>query len=294
MGWLSAVDGYEVALIGGSGGTRVASRRAGGRPLKTVPKAVRDHDTTQRLVQTQEWLARHDLTCRAEVEKWLIRSLPVPVSVLTAVWPDPSWRAPLADVIVAPVDDDGEWQLDEAGFLRDADPARGLGVVDLDGDSTWLTPQRVALPHPVVLEELDDLREFATELGLSQGTPQLHREVWVKPAGTDARQAEVSRYAGGKYEELRHLSARAGTLGYRVRGGSAVCQVWERGGQVVASVWIGDYDPWSETETGPLEFTTAAGGSLPLDEVGPVAWSEGMRMAAALYAGRSMTQEEDS
>jgi hypothetical protein len=290
MGWLSAVEGYEVALVGG----KVASRRVGGRPLKTVPKAVREHDTTQGLVQTQEWLARHDLTCRAEVEKWLIRSLPVPVAVLTAVWPDPSWRAPLADVIVAPVDDDGEWRLGDAGFLRDADPARGLGVVDLDGDSAWLTPQRVALPHPVVLEELDDLREFATELGLSQGTPQLHREVWARPADADARQAELSRYAGAKYEELRHLSARAGTLGYRVRGGSAVCQVWEPGGDVVASVWIGDYDPWSETETGPLEFTTAAGGSRPLDEVGPVAWSEGMRMAAALYAGRSMAQEDNS
>ena len=73
-----------------------------------------------------------------------------------------------------------------------------------------------------------------------------------------------------------------------------MCQVWERGGQVVASVWLGDYDPWSETETGPLEFTTAAGGSLPLDDVGPVAWSEGMRMAAALYAGRSLSQEEQS
>ncbi|GIJ66920.1 DUF4132 domain-containing protein [Virgisporangium ochraceum] len=294
MGWLSAVEGYEVALVGG----KVASRRVGGRPLKTVPKPVREHDTTLGLVQTQEWLARHDLACRAEVEKWLIRSLPVPVAVLTAVWPDPSWRAPLTDVIVAPIDDSsgdgGAWQLDDAGFLRDADPARGLGVVNLDGDSMWLDPRRVALPHPVVLEELDDLREFATELGLSQGTPQLHREVWVKPAGKEARDAELSRYAGGRYEELRHLTARAGTLGYRVRGGSAVCQVWERGGQVVASVWLGDYDPWSETETGPLEFTTAAGGALPLDDVGPVAWSEGMRMAAALYAGRSLSQEEQS
>ena len=295
MGWLSAVDGYEVALVGGSaGGGRVTSRRVGGRPLKTVPKAVRDHDATQGLIQTQEWLARHDLACRAEVEKWLIRSLPVPVAALAAVWPDPSWRAPLADVIVAPVDDDGTWRLDDAGFLRDADPASGLGVVNLDGDSVWLTPSRVALPHPVMLEELDDLREFATELGLSQGTPQLHREVWAKPAGKDAREAEVARYSGAKYEELRHLSARASGLGYRVRGGSAVCQVWERGGQTVASVWIGDYDPWSEAETGRLEFTTAAGGALKLDDVGPVAWSEGMRMAAALYAGRSMTEEENA
>lgn len=283
MGWLSAVDGYEVALVGG----KVASRRVGGRPLRTVPKPVREHDTTQGLIQAQEWLGRHDLACQAEVERWLIRSLPVPVAVLTSVWPDPSWRRPLTDVIVAPVDSP-----DDAGFLRDTDPARGLGVVNLDGDSVWLAPEQVTLPHPVMLDELDDLREFATELGLTQGTPQLHREVWVKPTGVDARRSELAKYSGAKYDELRHVAARASTSGYRVRGGSAVCQVWESGGQTIASVWIGDHDPWSETETGNLEFTTAAGAEVPLDDVGPVAWSEGMRMAAALYAGRSLGNEE--
>jgi hypothetical protein len=288
LGWLAAAEGYEVALVD----RRLTCRRTGGRPLKTVPKAVKDHDTAQTLVQTQEWLARHDLSCRSEVEKWLIRSLPVPTAVLTAVWPDPSWRVPLADLIVAPVDEDGTWQLDDAGFLREADPERGLGVVNLDGDSARLNPARVALPHPVLLEELDDLREFATELGLSQGTPQLFREVWVKPADEPARQAARRQYAGAKYEELRHLTARATGQGYRVRSGSAVCQVWERGGQVTASVWLGDYDPWSETETGPVDFTTAAGEALPLADVGPVAWSEGLRMAATLYAGRSLTKEE--
>jgi hypothetical protein len=165
-------------------------------------------------------------------------------------------------------------------------------VVNLDGESVWLDPARVALPHPVLLEELDDLREFATELALSQGTPQLYREVWVKPADEAARLAALGQYAGARYEELRHLTARASNHGYRVRGGSAVCQVWEGGGQVAASVWLGDYDPWSEAETGPVEFTTAAGASVPLADVGPVAWSEGLRMAATLYAGRSMTKEE--
>jgi hypothetical protein len=284
MGWLAAAEGYEVALLSG----KLACRRDGGRALKTVPKAVRDHDVTQGLLQTQEWLDRHDLACRAEVEKWLIRSLPVPVGVLSAVWPDPSWRAPLADLVVAPVGDDGGWLIDDAGFLRDVDPERGLGVVNLDGDSVWLRPARVAIPHPVLLPDLDDLREFATELGSSQGTPQLFREVWVKPPDDLSRQTECGRYSGAKYEELRHLTARATAHGYRVRAGSAVCTVWEGGGQVSASVWVGDYDPWSDAETGPLGFTTAAGESIPLAEVGPVAWSEGMRMAATLYAGRSL------
>jgi hypothetical protein len=287
MGWLAATDGYEVALVD----RKLACRRTGGRQLKTVPKPVRDHEVAQGLMQTQEWLDRHDLACRAEVEKWMIRSLPVPVAVLTQVWPDPSWRAPLADLVVAPVDDDGEWQLDDAGFLRDARPDRGLGLVNLDGDSVWVRPARVALPHPVLLPDLDDLREFATEIGISQGTPQLFREVWTKPPDEPGRQSVRTQYAGAEYEELRHLTARATGHGYRVRGGSAVCPVWERGGQVTASVWVGDYDPWDGTETGPVEFTTAAGESVPLADVGPVAWSEGLRMAATLYAGRVMKEE---
>ena len=36
------------------------------------------------------------------------------------------------------------------------------------------------------------------------------------------------------------------------------------------------------------------GEPVRLDDIGPVAWSEGLRMAAALYAGRSMTEGEQS
>jgi hypothetical protein len=39
-------------------------------------------------------------------------------------------------------------------------------------------------------------------------------------------------------------------------------------------------------------FTDPAGRGLKLGQVGPVAWSEGMRMAAALYAGRDIEDEE--
>src|SRR5687767_2353372 len=63
MGWLAATDGYEVALVD----RKLACRRGGGRALKTVPRPVRDHDVAQGLMQTQEWLDRHDLACRAEV-----------------------------------------------------------------------------------------------------------------------------------------------------------------------------------------------------------------------------------
>src|SRR3712207_8139580 len=53
----------------------------------------------------------------------------------------------------------------------------------------------------------------------------------------------------------------------------------------------GDY-PEAETWTGDLRWTLANGTVLPLAEVGPVAWSEGMRMASAIHAGRVVAEED--
>lgn len=121
--------------------------------------------------------------------------------------------------------------------------------------------------------------------------PQLYREVWHRPdelpAGT-----EVTTYAGGRYRELRELLGRCARLGHRVRGGSAVQPVVEAGRTVEARVWVGDYYEYDACETGALSWAGPDGRVLPLAEVGPIAWSEGMRMAAALYAGRTIEGED--
>jgi len=183
-----------------------------------------------------------------------------------------------------------------AGFLRDADAStgRGIGLVDLDGDTVRVTPELVRIPHPVLLEDLEELREFAVELGVEQRVRQLFREVWHRPADLDSEAGTVDDYAGGTFKELRFLHGRAAQLGYRVRGGQAVCPLLEDGRAVEARVWLGDYDGYEDAVTGPLAWTDAAGRTIPLGEVGPVAWSEGMRMAAALYAGRDIDDEEQA
>jgi hypothetical protein len=281
MGWVSAGD-YEVALDDG----KVVCRNAAGRRLKSVPPKIADDPAVVGLRQLAEWLERHERQCLADVERWMVRSLPVPFAVLVRVWPDPAWRAALRDVVVTGADGA------VAGFLRDADAERGLGLVDLDGDTVRLTPRLVRLPHPVLLDDLEELREFAVELGVEQRAQQLFREVWRRPAALDADATSVEDYAGGVFKQLRFLHGRAAQLGYRVRGGHAVCSVLEDGRTVEARVWVGDYDGYEETETGPLVFTDPAGRVLKLGRIGPVAWSEGMRMAAALYAGRDIEDEE--
>lgn len=289
MGWIAAGTDYEVTLEGG----KVVSRNAAGKVLRSVPAAIKEHDTVVGLRQLAEWLQRHEESCRAEVDRWMVRSLPVPMPLLVQVWADEAWRAVLADLVVAPVGDDGSWDLERGGLLRDVDADKGMGLVNLDGESVRRHADQVVIPHPVRLADLEDLRDFAAELGVRQGTLQLFREVFVKPGDPEEQRRTVTRYSGAQFKELRHVQARATTLGYRVQGGTSSLRMWEEGKPLTASVWIGDGEPYYETSTGDLVFTDANGSSIPLAEVPVVTWSEGVRMAAALHAGRVVEQEQE-
>ncbi|MEV0096694.1 DUF4132 domain-containing protein [Streptomyces sp. NPDC050738] len=295
MSWIeTGAGGYAVTLDG----TKVLCRNAAGRALKQVPAKLRDDAEVVRLRQLAQWLERHERECRDQVDTWLVRSLPVPAALLARVWPDAAWQGALRDLVVVPVSADGNADFARAGFLRDADPDtdRGLGVVDLDGDSVRLTEESVLIPHPVLLlEELEELREFAAELRVEQGLEQLFREVVAKPEGLDGIAGgaqEWKAYADGKFEELRHATGRAVAAGYRVRGGYAVCPLIEGGQAVEAAYWVGDDYPEGEAYTGALEWRVGGGKRLALRDVGPVAWSEGARMAALVFAGRVVKDDE--
>jgi hypothetical protein len=308
LGWLAAGDGYEVALIQGRVAARATSGRAAGRQLKALPKALRDHPEVDRLRRLAEWLDRHEAGCVAQVDQWMVSSLPVPTGLLAGVWPDEAWQSALRDMAV--VGDDPE----KVGFLRDATDAGELRVVDLDGETVRLSPRTVTLPHPVLLPDLDDLREFAAELGVTQKVEQIHRAVWRKPELAEAGEAatpgastgsgaptrllggatEVAEFAGGVFDSRFGLAARATSLGYRVSGGFATCRVRDAGHTAEAAVWIGEPYWDDEISTGNLSWRDHDGRALKLREVGPVAWSEGMRMAAALYAGRRIEEGKDA
>lgn len=182
---------------------------------------------------------------------------------------------------------------DRSGFLRGVNlDARSVGVVTLDGDTEWLTAESLTIPHPVQLgADLADYREFAVELGVSQQLPQLLREIYQQHDRNPEATA-VRDFAGGSFEQLRFATGRAVSLGYRVQGGYAVTTVWQAGVEVQARYWIGADAPDYETYTEDLVWVQA-GNTLPLREVGPVAFSEGMRMAAQIYAGRKSDDGED-
>ncbi|MFE3461540.1 DUF4132 domain-containing protein [Nocardiopsis aegyptia] len=280
--WTDGPDGYSLALDG----TALVCRNAKGRLLRSVPKKVRESAEAERLTHVLRWLERHERECAERVESWLLGSLPVPAELIARVWPDPSWSALLTDLYVVPAGGG------EGGFLRGVDGRGRVGVVDLDAESTWLDADRVVPAHPVLIEDLDDVREFALELGITQRLPQLTRQIHRRPDTADPAATSVEDYSGGEFDQLNHAVGRARRYGYSVRGGYAVCRVVEQGRQVQARYWIGadapDYPAW----TGPLLWVDADERPLRLGDVGPVAWSEGVRMAELVHAGRKNTEEE--
>ena len=285
---VDAGKGYGLAI---EGGKLVCYKD--GRPLASVPKPIKEGEAAERLLAAIEMLDAHARSCVETVESWMLRSLATPRGVLEAVFRDEAWRAALEHAVVIPVDGKGK-AADVVGLLRGVDPKRGLGVVDLDGETKWIDAPRVMIPHPVLLSELDDLRGLASELGVRQGIAQLFREVFTRKGRTFEKGAtEVEEFENGKFEMLQQAFGVAKKLGYKVSGGAAVVRVWEGGRVVEARYFLGDYDPMDETETGGLGWVDDKQKTLAIEDVPAIAFSEGMRMAAAIYAKREVEKKED-
>jgi hypothetical protein len=289
-GWLDAGKGYTLTLDG----DKLVARNAKGARLSSVPKEVKDSDAAEQLTALRDWLAQHARECAATVETWMLRSLPVPRATLQQVWDDPAWRAPLENAVVfaAP---GGVADYARGGFFRGVDPKKGVGVVDLDGGTTWLADaDQIVVLHPILIPELDAWRELATQLAIAQGVSQLLRETHTRPDGVAPGATSVEAYTGGKFAMLMHVLGKARSLGYRVRGGFATCAVWEAGRTSEARYWIGSDSPDAETYTGSLTWVDHREHALKVTDVGPVAYSEGVRMASAIYGARVVEQEAAS
>lgn len=287
LNWIDAEKDYAVALADG----KLVCRNPRGKQLASVPKWLKDTELSQQLIALKDWLAEHQRQCLETTEMWMLRSLPVPRKVLASVWPDPAWKDQLFNAVVCAVKKDKLIQ-EEAGFLREVHEKKGIGIIDLDGETQWIKTDTVAIPHPILLEELDDFRELTVELSFEQQLDQLFRQTW-KPTEAQLETSSIEDYSGGKFEMLNHVLGLCRRLGYKVSGGYACCPVWEGGVPVEARFWVGAEYPEEETYTADLIFADARDRTLPVKEVGAVAFSEGVRMAAAIFAKRVVEKEED-
>jgi len=286
-GWIDAGKGYELGIRDG----KLVAKKDG-KVLTSVPKPIKDGPIGERLESAIDFLEDHAITCRTTVESWMLRTLPVPRGVLAAVVADDAWKSVLHDAWIVPVDAAGKADRAAGGFFRSADKDKGIGTVDRDGETVWIDAGSVLVPHPILLDELDDLRELAVQIGVSQGLSQLFRETFVF-AGPGPDPMSVATYAGGEFAVMNTAIQLAKRLGYRVSGGAAVCRVLERGKLVEARYDLGDGDPMYETTTGDLTWVDDKQRPLAVADVPPVAYSEGMRMASLIYAKRKIETTEE-
>ncbi|MEJ7604266.1 MAG: DUF4132 domain-containing protein [Kofleriaceae bacterium] len=288
-GWIDAGNGYELGIRDGA-----LAARKNGEPLGSVPKPLKETPVGERLVSAIDFLEDHARTVQHTVETWMLRSLPVPRGVLQAVIADEAWHGALKDVWVVAVGANNAVDREAGGFFRGVDKDKGIGVVSRDGETTWLDTENVLIPHPVLLDELDDLRQMAVEIGASQGTSQLFRETFARPAtvAADADPLSISQFANAEFSMLQVVTGLAKRLGYRVSGGASVCRVLEGGRFVEARYDLGDGDGMESTTTGDLTFVDDKQKSLAITDVPPVAFSEGMRMASQIHAKRKVEKED--
>lgn len=284
-GWIQAEDGYALSVEDG----KIVAMNAKGAVLKSVPSKLKNSDAYEQLRLALEWLTEHDRQCAETVDGWMLRSLDVPRLILENVWQDIGWRKYLEHAIVAPK---GASDESEMGFFLGVDPEKGVGLVNIDGETIWVTTDAVRMPHPVLIPALDDFRELAAELNFTQGIQQLFREVHEMPKVDDEHATSINTFSEGKFDQLNFALGRCRTLGYPVRGGFACCPVFENGKYAEARYWIGSDDPMYETYTGELIWVDTRERQIPLKDVGPVAFSEGMRMASGIFAAR--TKEEQT
>ncbi|MDF5755875.1 DUF4132 domain-containing protein [Spongiactinospora sp. TRM90649] len=271
--WIPATAKYELALEAG----RLICRNGDGRPLAAVPKAARESRAAEELIALRDHLERHARDCRARAERWMLSERRVPAGLVCAVWPDPAWREALTGLVVE--------ARGRQGLLTGIDRTGRIGTVSLSGEPGRVGPaDELLIVHPLALGDPAGARELAAKLALAQGVAQLAREVHVKPDG--AIGTAWRAFADARFAALRHATERAARLGFEIRGGYAACRVAEAGLRAQARFWLGADAPDAETWTGELIWVDAAEEPIGLPDIGPVAWSEGVRMAELVHAGR--------
>jgi hypothetical protein len=285
--WLEADKGYALGIEAG----KLVCRNPAGKKLASVPKELKESELGEQLLALCEWLADHRTDCLRRVEVWMLRSLPVPCEVVRSVWPDPDWADMLRNLVVTPVAAGGKANAAQTGLLRDVDPKKGIGVVDRDGETQWIAAVQILIPHPILIDGLDELREIAADMGFTQAIEQLFRPTFAA-TNEQKEQSRITDFSNGKFDQLNFVSSLCRRLGYPVRGGYACNKVWENGKPIEARYWIGADYPEGETYTGELIFVDSEQKPLKIAEVGRVTFSEGVRMASQIYAKRKVEKEE--
>ncbi|WP_297006878.1 DUF4132 domain-containing protein [uncultured Corynebacterium sp.] len=280
--WVTAGD-YRLALTDDG----IVAQNAKGKQLKTVPSKAKKTPEYDQLEALETFYGQHDRLCLDTVRGWFLTAAPVAALLIASVWEDAAWRSCLENLLVS--------GSEGTGLLKGVEGESVL-LIDLDGESVTVTGDLVIL-HPALVEDLDDWREFAVDLGVVQRIDQLLRTVHRMPEDAASRTAELRRFADGKYGRGAHLIGRARGAGYTATLDSIRVTTVNGGVTTVGEMSVDAWDPAEEATLGELSFwrdgdqldPTATG--TDATTIDPVAWSETIRMGEYLYSGRTI---EDS
>jgi len=289
VSWIDASGGHKLGLEAG----KIVCQNPKGKRLASVPPALKEDPITDQLQALCSWLDEHCLECLHTTERWMLRSLTIPQAIIMEVWPDADWRDVLVNTVICPCTENGKMNLEACGLLKDIDATKGLGIVDVDGESKWLRNEFVAIPHPILIQDLEDVRELAVDLGIQQKLEQLYRPTFA-PRADQLDLKSVRDFESGVFDQLMFAMGACRKLGYPVRGGYATCKVWEGELPLEARYYIGSESPDSPTETGELIFVDSRQIAVPIRDVGRVTFSEGVRMASSIYAKRKVENKEEN
>ncbi|MBI9001106.1 DUF4132 domain-containing protein [Corynebacterium sp. CCM 9185] len=279
--WIDA-DGYQLALDGGE----IRCRNACGRPLKTIPAKVRKTEAFNILSATRELLARHDERCQSTVLGWFLNGEEVPLALIEAVWEDEAWRHWLTDLVIR--------SGTVTGLLRDVDD-RGLHVLSPDSGSVTVAVTgtgTLTFPHPAEIPGIAAWRELAIDSGIHQNIEQLFREVHPRPEDEETLRASLGAYADAMYEETSDLLERARDAGFVASLDGVRVTVGESGVLTTAVLEIRTDGLDDGADLDYLYFERD-GRTISPEDVGPVAYSEAIRMGRYIYAGGTLETEID-
>lgn len=271
--WVPAVQGHEVALDG----TTVVCRQPPGPAREALPSAVRDSPNGKRLTALSDLLRQHQAQCRATVQSWLLAEVPIPAGLLAQVWPDPSWRQCLENLVVTV---DGR-----TGLLTNIGDQGQTTLLSVDAIPLHPAADPVSLPHPVLLPDVERWRAVLDAWGITQGIQQVARQVHRRPGDVDGSALSTDPYPGPPLGSPVTATDLARDHGYRVHGACATVRTSEGEMQIEARYRLGPDDPAITAKTGRLAWFDESRRPLPLRRVGPVAWSEGVRMAELIHTG---------
>lgn len=243
----------------------------GGKRRKTVPKALAKEERyrdRKELVQELKELKRRS---RESLERAMVGCASFQREELEALWEHPV----LAPMLCTLVWTDGAHN----GFLRQWE--QGLRLEQLDGTCLPADGLRVAHPHDLkTAGDWTDYMHLLYEKQLIQPFKQVFREYYPMTAEERQERTISRRYAGHQVQPQRTL-ALLKQHGWTVDREEGLQKIFYAQNLMVRIYAMADWFSPAEIEAPTLEtvefFDRTTGGSIPLEQVPPILFSETMR-----------------